>query len=49
MKIFKGILIFVIVPIIVSIIVGVWVFNYQYNNTVANERKDLANGFLNDM
>jgi hypothetical protein len=39
----------VVVPIVVSIIVGIWIFDYQYNNTVANERKELANGFLNDI
>jgi hypothetical protein len=52
-KIFKEMLRLVIIPIVVSIIVGLvvgfLVFDYQYNNTLKNERKNLANGFLNDI
>jgi hypothetical protein len=39
----------IIVSIVIGLVVGILVFNYQYNNTVKNERKNLANGFLNDI
>jgi len=45
----KNILMGLIVVIIIPIIVSYFTFNYQYSHTGAGERKNLANGILNDL
>jgi hypothetical protein len=44
-----GLILLVIVPIIVSAIVSAWSFNYQFTNTMKNEQKNLANGYISDL
>jgi hypothetical protein len=44
-KIFSSI----IIPIIVSLIIGYLLFNFQYNDSLNKERKNIANGYISDL
>jgi hypothetical protein len=45
----KEVISLVAIPIIVSIVVSYFSFSFQYNNTIVNDRKNLANGYISDL
>jgi hypothetical protein len=48
-QIVNSAILWIAIPIIVSVIVSVLIFNYQYSQTTLYERKNLANGYISDL